>query len=143
MLIYQFNCGHIRPEFSYGVAPNAFKQAIARTAKRRAVIRASRCDEGRHAQTARTRSKGAKAGELQVRCASSSQGINASSQSDRAWRRRVQHAKRILFFAGPALSIPLADPAMHLMDSVIIGQVATHHCIFCINSTNTCSDGTL
>ena len=60
------------------------------------------------------------------RCSASNAQSGISSQSNYAWRKRMQQAKRILFFAGPALSIPLADPAMQLMDSVVIGQVGVY-----------------
>lgn len=60
---------------------------------------------------------------MQPRCSSNSSHNSATSRSNYAWRKRIQQAKRILLFAGPALSIPLADPAMQLMDSVVIGQV--------------------
>lgn len=37
------------------------------------------------------------------------------------WRRRL--VKRILLFAAPAISMPLADPLMSLVDTICIGQV--------------------
>ena len=37
------------------------------------------------------------------------------------WRRKL--ALRILAFAAPAISMPLADPLMSLVDTICIGQV--------------------
>lgn len=41
------------------------------------------------------------------------------------WRRRWAMLGTILMFAGPALSIPLGDPLMSLVDTVCIGQFAS------------------
>ena len=46
-----------------------------------------------------------------------------STDRSSLWRWRKCTAQRILLFAGPALSIPLADPLMSLIDSICIGQV--------------------
>lgn len=43
--------------------------------------------------------------------------------SSRLWKWRGLQARRILQFAGPALSIPLADPLMSTIDAICIGQV--------------------
>ena len=67
------------------------------------------------------------------RAATSSGGsASATSQQDEPdisgppQERRLALLKRIAAFAGPALSIPLADPLMSLIDTIAIGQVDDH-----------------
>mmetsp|Transcript_37710 Transcript_37710/g.103626 ORF Transcript_37710/g.103626 Transcript_37710/m.103626 type:complete len:543 (+) Transcript_37710:63-1691(+) len=45
-----------------------------------------------------------------------------SLQDLSAWRRR--ELRRIIAFAGPALTIPLADPLMTLIDTICVGRAA-------------------
>lgn len=39
------------------------------------------------------------------------------------WQWRKAQLHKIAMFTGPALSIPLADPIMSLVDTVCVGQV--------------------
>ena len=39
------------------------------------------------------------------------------------WQWRKAQLQKIALFTGPALSIPLADPIMSLVDTVCVGQV--------------------
>ena len=48
--------------------------------------------------------------------------------SSPAPENRLALLKRIAAFAGPALSIPLADPLMSLIDTISIGQVNQRRC---------------
>ena len=41
------------------------------------------------------------------------------------WEARMAMLKTIVMFAGPALSIPLGDPLMSLVDTVCVGQFAS------------------
>lgn len=41
------------------------------------------------------------------------------------WQARLAMLKTIVLFAGPALSIPLGDPLMSLVDTVCVGQFAS------------------
>lgn len=52
--------------------------------------------------------------------------VFAESVSDESsmWQWRKAQLCKIGMFAGPALSIPLADPIMSLVDTVCIGQVS-------------------
>lgn len=46
----------------------------------------------------------------------------AFGESD-IWQWRKAQLRKIAMFTGPALSIPLADPIMSLVDTVCVGQV--------------------
>ena len=46
--------------------------------------------------------------------------------ADSVWRWRTTQLRRIIYFSLPALSIPLADPLMSLVDTICIGQVGAH-----------------
>ena len=45
------------------------------------------------------------------------------SSGSSMWQWRQAQLYKIAMFTGPALSIPLADPIMSLVDTVCIGQV--------------------
>ena len=56
-----------------------------------------------------------------------------------SWGARAVLFRQILLFTGPALSIPLGDPLMSLIDTICIGQVRspyTTHCV-CPFTTDT------
>ena len=116
-------CGHVCPFVVGRPVSYVFKHGLPHWQIRKCRNRALKHAELQYIQTRWHRSKSRTERGMQPRCAASNSQSNASSQSSYAWRKRLQQAKKILSFAGPALSIPLAHPAMQLMDSVIIGQV--------------------
>lgn len=48
-----------------------------------------------------------------------------SATDSSPWEARFAMLKTIVMFAGPALSIPLGDPLMSLVDTVCVGQFAS------------------
>ena len=131
--------GHVRPSCVGQYVPYAFKSCLPRFHISRAT---SRFPHPAHSQYKQTRWKGSMSRpgyDTRLRCSASNAQSSTSSRSNYAWRKRMQQAKRILFFAGPALSIPLADPAMQLMDSVVIGQVQTMSSRFYHRYTKECT----
>ena len=60
-----------------------------------------------------------------VTCATtaSASGSAPASAEVGTWQWRKAQLRTIAMFTGPALSIPLADPIMSLVDTVCIGQV--------------------
>ena len=46
-----------------------------------------------------------------------------SLEGKNIWQWRKAQLQKIAVFTGPALSIPLADPIMSLVDTVCVGQV--------------------
>ena len=115
--------GHARPTIGYGSVSYAFYHGSLRLERPRFIYRAFFRPATLYKETRWRQSKAAPERYTRLCCATSTPKGVSPSQDGYAWRKRVQQAKRILFFAGPALSIPLADPAMQLMDSIIIGQV--------------------
>lgn len=48
-----------------------------------------------------------------------------TTETQGPWEARMAMLKTIVLFAGPALSIPLGDPLMSLVDTVCVGQFAS------------------
>ena len=115
---------HVSPPFVEQCSPCAFRQSLSPLRIVRTPRRLLNPAQSPFIQTRWTGPMSSRGGGRQP-CCSSTPSSSESSKSKYAWRKRVQQAKRILQFAGPALSIPLSDPTMQLMDTVIIGQVRT------------------